>query len=97
MDKEGQNINVNTTVSDESMMSTEDINLNPNIEKQEVVVTIGKEQFFSQIYLTRIFKIPYKKVGKMYAFWFDKEGVPRIVIGPHCKNKILLLITPTHI
>lgn len=27
----------------------------------------------------------YQRIGNMHAFWFDKEGIPKIVIGPHCK------------
>lgn len=27
----------------------------------------------------------YCKIGNTYAFWFDKNGEPRMVIGPHCK------------
>lgn len=27
----------------------------------------------------------FRKIGSMYAFWFDYRDNPRIVIGPHCK------------
>ena len=30
----------------------------------------------------------YYHKGKVHMFFFDKDGMPRIVIGPHCKNKI---------
>ncbi len=26
----------------------------------------------------------YKKIGNTFAFWYNKEGDPKIVIGPHC-------------
>ena len=36
-----------------------------------------------------VFKKPssglFCKMGNTYAFWFNKNDEPRIVIGPHCK------------
>lgn len=33
-------------------------------------------------------RLRYEKIGSTYAFWFDKEGDPLIVIGPHCNLTI---------
>jgi hypothetical protein len=28
------------------------------------------------------------RIGRMFAFWYNKYGEPRIVIGPHCNISI---------
>jgi hypothetical protein len=33
----------------------------------------------------------YKRVGNTFTFWYDKQGDPRILIGPHCIYKIFFL------
>jgi len=30
----------------------------------------------------------YYHKGNVHMFFYDKDGMPRIVIGPHCKKKI---------
>jgi len=62
------------------------------IEREEI---FSKSDFYSNPVIkntkiktpTKSFNISYKykKLGNTYSFWYNKDGVPLIVIGPHCK------------
>lgn len=52
-------------------------------------LTIEKEDLINNYNLILNFKkrekFSFSKIGNMYCFWFDDEGIPKIAIGPHCK------------
>jgi hypothetical protein len=54
----------------------EDIEL--KIEKEDI---INKDMFFGH---SPQIKNP-RRLGNTFAFFYNKNGEPRIVIGPHCK------------
>ena len=37
------------------------------------------------------YKDHYLDKGNILKYCFDKNGIPKIVIGPHCKNIIIIL------
>jgi hypothetical protein len=51
------------------------------IEKEDI---INREVFFN----TQV-KRKTRRIGNTWAFMFDKNGDPRIVIGPHCKSILI--------
>ena len=61
------------------------------IEKEEIMT---KDDFYSNPNKVHTkFKNPvknlkvsysYKKIGNTFTFWYNKEGNPLILIGPHC-------------
>ena len=52
-------------------------NIIQDIQKNDITMALRKD----------IKKKPhYWDKGNLYLFFYDKNGVPRIVIGPHCKN-----------
>jgi hypothetical protein len=56
-------------------------NIDLRIEKDELVV---KNDF--SIQKNDYKKIKMRRYGNTYTFLFDKNGDPKIVIGPHCKK-----------
>ena len=57
------------------------------IDKEEIIT---KDDFYSnptvvnkKIKNIRV-QYRYKKVGNTWTFWYNKEGNPLILIGPHC-------------
>jgi hypothetical protein len=62
------------------------------IDKEEI---LSKDDFYANP--TRVNKkikilelgYSYKRVGNTFTFWYDQHGDPRILIGPHCKLKII--------
>jgi hypothetical protein len=57
------------------------------IDKEDI---ISKDDFYANP--TRVNKkiknidvgYSYKRVGNTFTLWYDKQGDPRILIGPHC-------------
>lgn len=70
------------------------------IEKDEI---LDRNDFYSNPNkLNKKVKIPiknkkieinyrYKRLGNTFAFWYNKEGDPLILIGPHCKKIIIFI------
>ena len=52
-------------------------NIIQDIQKNDITISLRKDE---------IKKPHYWGKGNLYLFCYDKNGVPRIVIGPHCKN-----------
>ena len=50
----------------------------PDNDKRDIHIPIKNEKFK--------YKDHYKNKGKTYMLLFDENGMPKIVIGPHCKN-----------
>lgn len=53
-------------------------------------ITIEKEELIFNNYnfildFKKKEKFSFSKIGSMYCFWFDEDGIPKIAIGPHCK------------
>jgi hypothetical protein len=63
------------------------------IEKEDIM---KRDDFYSNpITKTKKLKTPiknlnisysYKRLGNTFSFWYNKEGQPLFIIGPHCKN-----------
>lgn len=66
------------------LSDTADTESHINIEKDEI---IGRNNHLFNRVQNRFFC----KIGNTYAFWFNKNDEPRIVIGPHCKYIINLI------
>ena len=49
-----------------------------DIQKNDITVSLRKDD--------KKKKPHYWDKGNLYLFFYDKNGVPRIVIGPDCKN-----------
>ena len=55
-----------------------DTNIIQNTENKEIKVSVKKEKY--------MYKEHYRDKGKVHMFLFDEDGIPKIIIGPHCKN-----------
>ena len=53
-------------------------NIIQDIQKNDITVSLRKDDIKK--------KPHYWDKGNLYLFFYDKNGVPRIVIGPDCKN-----------
>jgi hypothetical protein len=49
-------------------------------------VILNKEEYVGSNYPIKYEER--RRIGNMFAFWY-KDGEPSILIGPHCKNKII--------
>jgi len=56
--------------------------LNPN---ENTIMNIEIDKVKSIIVKTGDVKFK-SRIGNVFALWVDKNGDPRIVIGPHCEN-----------
>ena len=57
------------------------------LTEQNIIQDIQKNDITISLRKADIKKKPhYWGKGNLYMFCYDKNGVPRIVIGPHCKN-----------
>ena len=58
-----------------------------DLSERKIIVDLGKNGLSA---LNKVIKKKehYYHKGKVHMFFFDKDGMPRIVIGPHCKKKI---------
>lgn len=72
-----EEVNINDTSFNN--INTDDMyeQIDLKIEKDDI---INKDVFFGN-HSTR--RNP-RKIGNTYAFFYDKDGEPLIVIGPHC-------------
>ena len=53
-------------------------NIIQDIQKNDITVSLRKDDIKK--------KPHYWDKGNLHLFFYDKNGVPRIVIGPDCKN-----------
>ena len=53
-------------------------NIIPDLDKSDIKMPVKNEEFKQ--------KNHYKNKGNIHMFLFDENGIPKIVIGPHCKN-----------
>jgi hypothetical protein len=65
-----------TTISVQQNTDENYEQLDLKVERDEIIT---KEVFFN----TSTSRKP-RRIGNMWAFQYDKDGEPRIVIGPHC-------------
>ena len=47
-------------------------------DKKDINIPLKNEKFK--------YKDHYRNKGNIFMFLFDEDGIPKIVIGPHCKN-----------
>ena len=50
----------------------------PVKDKKDINISLNNKKFK--------YKDHYRNKGNIYMFLFDEDGIPKIVIGPHCKN-----------
>jgi hypothetical protein len=92
-----ENSKLNT--ADDSIDNIENLEqIDLKVEREEI---FSKSDFYSNpiVKNTKIstpaksFNISYKykKLGNTFSFWYNQEGVPLIVIGPHCKINIMFI------
>jgi hypothetical protein len=95
--KSDENSKLNT--ADDSIDNIEQLEqIDLKVEREEI---FSKSDFYSNpiVKNTKIltpaksFNITYKykRLGNTFTFWYNREGVPRIVIGPHCMINIMLI------
>lgn len=83
--------------SNDDTMESIDLGLDFKIEKDDIVESVNKEDFFR----SKNFKLKptkksfyFKRMGNTFTFWSNSDGEPLLVIGPHCKivNKARALL-----
>ena len=82
-EKEIQNKN-NSDKSDKKLDSS--FNNGIDLSERNIIVDLSKNGISA---LNKVIKKKdhYYYKGNMHMFFYDKDGIPRIVIGPHCKKK----------
>jgi len=53
-------------------------NIIPDQEKSDIKIPVKNDEFKH--------KNHYRNKGNVHMFLYDENGIPKIVIGPHCKN-----------
>ena len=83
-EKEIQNKN-NSDKSDKKLDSS--FNSANDLSDRNIIVDLSKNGISA---LNKVIKKKdhYYYKGNVHMFFYDKDGIPRIVIGPHCKKKI---------
>lgn len=86
MDKEKEKETQNKTRSEKKGKKLDSsFNSATDLSERKIIVDLSKNGFSA---LNKIIKKKdhYYHKGNAHMFFYDKDGMPRIVIGPHCKN-----------
>ena len=75
-----KNIQEDSTINSPTRLT--EINVLPDTGKNEENTVVHKDIFK--------FKDHYLDKGNILMYLFDKNGIPKIVIGPHCKTNNIL-------
>ena len=82
-EKEIQN-KANSDKKDKKLDSS--FNSAADLSDRRIIVDLGKNGLSA---LNKVIKKKdhYYHKGNVHMFFYNKDGIPRIVIGPHCKKK----------